>query len=98
MMSKNRLWRVNISHIRGYYAPYLLVETTSYKRYEAEVEALQIAKTRSRLSDLKEWNFEAVCLEKKLINGKWVENKFLPTTEKPDLKYWLKLNEYFEGE
>ena len=77
MMSKHRLWRVDISHIRGYHAPYLLVETTSYKRYEAEVEAIKLAKTKSRLSDCNEWTFDAVCLEKKFINNKWVPNKNL---------------------
>ena len=98
MMSKHRLWRVDISHIRGYHAPYLLVETTSYKRYEAEVEALKEAKTRTRLGEFNEWNFEATCLEKKLINNKWVQNKNLDAVQIKDLKYYLRLNEWLEGD
>jgi hypothetical protein len=97
MMSKHRLWRVDISHIRGYHAPYLLVETTSYKRYEAEVEAIKLAKTKSRLSDYNEWNFDAVCLEKKFINNKWVPNKNLDSVEVRDLSYVKGLNIWLGG-
>jgi len=98
MMSKHRLWRVDISHIRGYHAPYLLVETTSYFRYDAAVEAIKEAKTRSRLGDFDNWNFEATCLEKKLINNKWVPNKFGNPKQEVNLKFMLGLNEWLEGE
>ena len=76
MVSKNRQWRVNISHIRGYYAPYIIVETTEPLLYKAEAEAVAEAKERSRLSDFKEWSFEAECTGKKLVRGKWVDNWF----------------------
>lgn len=74
MMSKHRLWRVDISNDGLYQAPYLLVETTSYLRYKAEVEAVKEAKTRTRLSVFDNWKFQATCLEKKLVNNKWVIN------------------------
>jgi hypothetical protein len=71
-MSKSRLWRVDISHIRGYQAPHIMVETSAYLRYDAEVEALQLAKGRTELSKFDCWNFTATKVDRKLFNGKWL--------------------------
>jgi hypothetical protein len=72
-MTKCRLWRVDITHIAGYQAPSLLIETTEVLKYKAEEEAIQIAKTKSRLNDFPEsWSFTSYCTGKKLRNGKWL--------------------------
>ena len=71
IMTKSRLWRVDITHKMGYHAPYLMVETTEYLKYKAESQALKFAKESSRLSDFKCYIFTAICTDKKLRNGKW---------------------------
>jgi len=71
-MEKNRLWRVDITHIRGYQAPSLYVETTTHERPKAEIEALSLAKEKTRLSDFSEWTIEVVPTGRKLWNGKWL--------------------------
>lgn len=71
-MSKSRLWRVDISHVRGYQAPHILVETSAYLRYDAEVEALQLAKERTELSKFDCWKFSATKVDRKFLDGKWL--------------------------
>jgi len=72
-MTKTRLWRVDVINKVGTQAPYLMVETQSYLKYEAETEAIKLAKERTRLSDFsKTWNFIPSCTDKMLYNGKWL--------------------------
>lgn len=70
-MTKCRLWRVELTHEMGYQAPYLLVETTEHLKYKAEMQALELAKEQTRLSDFDCWTLTAYCTGKKLRNGKW---------------------------
>ena len=66
-MNKQRLWRVDITHVRGYQAPSFYVETStksSKPREEAELEAIKIAKEKSGLSRFpKSWTFTVTHLE-----------------------------------
>jgi hypothetical protein len=71
-MTKCRLWRVDITHIAGYQAPYLMVETTEDLKYKAEMQALELAKQKTRLSSFECWTFTAYCTGKKMRNGKWL--------------------------
>lgn len=72
-MNKNRLWRVDLTHKMGYQAPSLYVETTTYERPKAELEALNLAKKLTRLSDFPNvWHIEVVCTERKQYNNKWL--------------------------
>jgi len=74
-MEKNRLWRVDITHIRGYQAPTLYVETSTpegTKAEKVELEALKLAKEKTRLSDFSEWEIKVVPTGRKQWNGKWL--------------------------
>lgn len=70
-MSKIRLWRVDTSHIRGYCAPQMFIETENERLCNAEVEALNLAKQSSRFCDLPEWTLEVTQVNKQKFNGKW---------------------------
>lgn len=52
--------------------PSLYVETTTHERPKAEIEALSLAKEKTRLSDFSEWTIEVVPTGRKLWNGKWL--------------------------
>lgn len=74
-MEKNRLWRVDITHVRGYQAPSFYVETSTpegQKAEKAELEAIKSAKEKTRLSGFPEWTIEVIPTGRKLVNGKWV--------------------------
>lgn len=71
-MTKCRLWRVDITHIAGYQAPSLLIETYEMLKYKAEEEAIIIAKQKTRLASFECWTFTAYCTGKKMRNGKWL--------------------------
>lgn len=71
-MTKRRLWRVDITHIAGYQAPSLFIETTEKLKYKAETDAINIAKEQTRLASFESWTFTAYCTGKKLRNGKWL--------------------------
>ena len=74
-MEKQRLWRVDITHIRGYQAPTLYVETSTPEGKQpekVEAEALKLAKEKTRLSDFPEWEIKVVPTGRKIWNGKWL--------------------------
>jgi len=74
-MEKQRLWRVDITHIRGYQAPTLYVETStpeSQKSEKAELEAIKLVKEKTRLSNFPEWEIKVTPTGRKLWNGKWL--------------------------
>lgn len=70
-MSKIRQWRADTTHIRGYCAPQMFIETESERLCNAEAEALNLAKQSSRFADLPEWKLEVTQVNKQKLNGKW---------------------------
>lgn len=78
----------------GYQAPYLMVETTEHLKYKAEMQALELAKQSSRLSEFDCYTFTATCTGKKLRNGKWwTQAQIDEHNEKLELKRKLKNQE-----
>ncbi len=80
MRFKERLWRVRLVHKMDYEAPSFWVETFSpinTTREGAEVEALRLAKEKTRLADFpKSWTIIVTHLENyKFIDGRWVKNR-----------------------
>lgn len=71
IMGKTRLWRVDVIHVDGYHAPYILSESTTDRLYQAEAEAIKLARENSRLSMFPCWKFVATRIEKKKLNDKW---------------------------
>lgn len=74
-MEKNRLWRVDITHIRGYQAPSFYIETSmpeGTKPEKVELEALKLAKEKTRLSDFPHWEIGVVPTGRKKWDGKWL--------------------------
>ena len=74
-MQKQKLWRVEITHIRGYQAPPFYVETSTpegQKADKSELEALTLAKEKTRLSSFTEWEVKVTPTGRKLWNGKWL--------------------------
>lgn len=74
-MSKIRLWRVDSNHVRGYNAPQMFIETESERLCNAEAEAINLAKLKTRLSDLPGWTIEVTQVLKQKLNGKWYSNE-----------------------
>jgi len=71
-MRKLRYWRVDSTHKLGYNAPSTFIETEEHRLWKAEEEALEIAKSKSRLSDYPQsWTFSATLLDRVNLNGKW---------------------------
>lgn len=70
-MRKLRIWRVETTHNTGYTAPPQFIETEGDRLWQAETEAIKIAKSRSRLSDFPQWTFSAILQDRIRLNGKW---------------------------
>ena len=62
MKRKYRKWRVEATHVNGYTAPSTIVETEDGRLWKAEVNAIEIAKSRSRLADFSQYTFRVVNL------------------------------------
>ena len=58
-MRKQRLWRVETTHVNGYTAPLFYVFTEEARSEKAIVKALEIAKSQSRLADFTQYTFTA---------------------------------------
>jgi hypothetical protein len=72
MKAKTRQWRVVFTHKMGYQAPHILVETDALLKYEAKMQAIEIAKAFSRLADFNDlWKTEVTCTERKVLDHKW---------------------------
>jgi len=72
MKAKIRQWRVVFTHKMGYQAPHILVETDAQLRYEAKMQAIDLAKKKSRLADFNVlWNIEALCTGRLILDNKW---------------------------
>jgi hypothetical protein len=71
MMGKTRQWRVDAIHVNGYHAPHILIETQTDRLCKAEAEALNLAKTVSIFSKMKDWEVSVTLTNRKLFRGKW---------------------------
>jgi len=61
-MRKLRKWRVEITHVNGYTAPSIPVWTEDDRHWKAKANAIKIARSRSRLADFTQYNFQAIYL------------------------------------
>ena len=55
MRTQLRIWRVVPTSKTGLQAPSFFVETTEFVLEKANATALKVAKTKTRLSDFKDW-------------------------------------------
>jgi hypothetical protein len=77
MNGKFRLWRIELTHQMGYQAPSFRVETSSKLRMNAEVEAIRLAREKTRLGDFpNSWKITVYYLDQYIMIGnKWVLRK-----------------------
>jgi hypothetical protein len=61
-MRKLRKWRVEITHVNGYTAPSIPVWTEGDRLWKAKANAIEIARSQSRLADFTQYTFQAIHL------------------------------------
>lgn len=76
---KSQLWRVDLIHLNGYYAPYQLIEVTpQINQNEYKITHKMVAGLNLRLLDFPDkWKFTLTKLDEVKINGKWIERELL---------------------
>ena len=61
-MRKLRKWRVEITHVNGYTAPSIYVDTEGDRLWKAKLKAEEAAKSQSRLANFSQYVFQPIHL------------------------------------